>query len=244
MEKYRVREEMRKEIRLLKYTYNWKQNLGCLIVFAVLGIFFILAGGICNPIGGLYMMVGSTLLLQGLEQVYFTSFMQSSPRARFYSVTLHMILSSATFFAGYLITVLLLFLREQILGNMDGWIGEFFGFYNIKAGNVLLITGLLGMVTCIHQGVSTRAYISSMIVFVVAFMGLFLAGMSITEDMGDEILTVGTSWEQLKLPFGTGALIGGICLIVGVVISGILRYALFKMPYSQVYKRMFMRYAK
>ena len=91
MSNYSFKEESRKMLNLLKYTRQWKQNIGAAIFFYVLAVVFITLGGFNTALGGMYMFIGGSMLVQGYEQIFFTSYMNTSPKHRYYSVNMYSI---------------------------------------------------------------------------------------------------------------------------------------------------------
>ena len=249
MPDYSFKEESKKMLCLLKYTRQWKQNIGVTIFFYVLGVFFLTLGGFNTAVGGMYMFIGGSMLVQGYEQIFFTSYMNTSAKHRYYSVNMYSIFTLVTFTVGYVMALIGIAIREMLIDReWDEHIEEVIINMNMgmRGGAVLLFVGIMGMIIVIYYGVASKLYFSSMIVFFISFFAIYMVMVNVTtaDNFNETILAFGIRWKQLNISFGKGAVIGYLILLAGIAISQLLRMALYDRQYSPMYKKMFLRLSK
>lgn len=192
MTDYSFKEESRKMLHLLKYTRQWKQNVGVTIFFYVLGVIFLTLGGFNTALGGMYMFIGGSMLVQGYEQIFFTSYMNTSAKHRYYSVNMYSIFTLVTFTVGYVMALIGIAIREMLINReWDEHIEKVIINLNMgmKSGAVLLFVGIMGMIIVIYYGVASKLYFSSMIIFIIAFFAIYMVMMNLTtaDDFNEEL---------------------------------------------------------
>ena len=249
MTDYSFKEESRKMLHLLKYIRQWKQNVGAAIFFYVLSVFLITLGGFNTALGGMYMFIGGSMLVQGYEQIFFTSYMNTSAKHRYYSVNMYSIFTLVTFTVGYVMALIGIAIREMLIDReWDEHIKEVIINMNMgmKGGAILLFVGIMGMIIVIYYGVASKLYFSSMIVFFISFFAIYMVMINLTtaDSFNETILAFGIRWKQINISFGKGAVIGYLILLIGIAVSRLLRGALYDRQYSPMYKKMFLRLSK
>lgn len=249
MSEFSLREESRKMLRLLKFTRQWKQNVGVMIFFYVLGIFFTIMGGFNTFLGGFYLVLGGTMLIGAYEQMFFTSYMNTSPRHRYYSGRLYLMFSAAAFTVGYILEIICLWVKELLINrewdeHMEEWILKW--NKGMESGTILVFIGILGMITAIYFNVLPKAYISSIIIFFGGFYTIFMIMMNAMADdiIDDNSMDIGTKLGQLHISLGKGAVIGYVLILAGLAIGSLIRKALYNRQYSPLYKKAFLRTSK
>lgn len=249
MPDYSFKEESKKMLCLLKYTRQWKQNVGVTIFFYVLGVIFITLGGFNTALGVMYMMIGAGMPTQSYEQIFFTSYMNTSAKHKYYSVKMYSIFTLVSFTIGYVMALIGIAIREMIINReWDEHIEEVIINMNmgIKSGAVLLFVGIMGLIIAIYYGVVSKLYLSSMFIFMIAFFAIYMVMVNVTtaDNFNETILAFGIRWKQLNISFGKGAVIGYLILLAGIAISLLLRRGLYDRQYSPMYKKMFLRLSK
>ena len=249
MTDYSFKEESKKMLHLLKYTRQWKQNVGVGILFCVLGVVFIILGGFNTALGGMYMVIGGGMLVQGYEQIFFTSYMNTSAKHRYYSVNMYSIFTLIIFTVGYVMALIGIAIREMLINReWDEHIEYVITNMNMgmKSGAVLMFVGIMGLIIAIYYGVASKLYFSSMIVFFISFFAIYILMMNLTtsDSFNETILAFGIRWKQINISFGKGAVIGYLILLAGITIARLLRGALYDRQYSPMYKKMFLRLSK
>ena len=249
MQDYSFKEESKKMLHLLKYTRQWKQNVGAAIFFYVLAVFLIMFGGFYTALGGMYIYMGGSLLLQGYEQIFFTSYMNTSAKHRYYSVNMFSIFTMVSYTIGYVMALIGIAVRQMLINReWDEHIEYVITNMNMGmiSGAVLLFVGIMGLIIAIYYGVASKLYLSSMIVFIISFFAIYMLMINLTtaDNFNETILAFGIRWKQLNISFGKGAVIGYLILLAGIAISWLLRRTLYDRQYSPMYKKMFLRLSK
>ncbi|MBR1598918.1 MAG: hypothetical protein IJ661_08415 [Lachnospiraceae bacterium] len=249
MQDYSFKEESKKMLHLLKYTRQWKQNVGAAIFFYVLGVFLITLGGFNTALGGMYMVIGGGMLVQNYEQIFFTSYMNTSAKHRYYSVNMFSIFTMVSYTIGYVMALIGIAVRQMLINReWDEHIEYVITNMNMgmKSGAVLLFVGIMGLIIAIYYGVASKLYLSSMIVFIIVFFAIYILMINLTtaDNFNETILAFGIRWKQLNISFGKGAVIGYLILLAGIAISWLLRRTLYDRQYSPMYKKMFLRLSK
>lgn len=249
MSDYSFKEESKKMLQLLKYTRQWKQNLAVAILFYVLGIFLIMIGGFNTFLGGMYMVIAGNMLFNGYEQLFMTSYMNTSARHRYYSIDLFLVFSIISITIGYVMALMVLALKEMLINrDWDEHIQFVISKLNMgmKSGTVLVFIGIMGMILIIYYSVQSKMYGIAMIIYLVAFFGLYIVmiNLSTGDEINDTILALGIKWKQINISFGIGAVIGYVFILAGAAIAWILRRAVYNRQYSPAYKKMFLRLSK
>ncbi|MBE5925036.1 MAG: hypothetical protein E7271_11375 [Lachnospiraceae bacterium] len=237
MKKYSLVTELKNLIKLFKYTRQWKVNMVAGIMYLLLGVFMIFTGGYGPFIGGMWLVTFPSITFSGLEQVYYSSYMNSSPKHKYYSLVLHPVLIGMMYLTGYIIAALTYAVKVIIIRTFDGFVVDIIMDMNISFGIFFVFIGLLGMLFYIYSSISSKANVWFMIVFIVAFILIYMG--TILALTYDEVKNM-----QLDFPVGVGFVIGLLLIILGIVVGTILRYALYKKPYSPMIKKVFVKLEK
>ena len=249
MADYSFKEESIKMLKLIRYIGQWKQNLVAVVFFYLAGIIFVITGGFSITIGALYMMIAGSIQIQGYEQIFFTSYMNTSARHRYYSVDLYSLFMAVSFTIGYVLAIICLAVKDKLI-NMEwnGRIQESISEWDtgINSGAVLVFAGIMGMIMIIYYSVASKAYISTTIIFFVTFFPIFMIMLNVTseDDFNDTPMALGIIWKKLDVSFGKGAVIGFLLILLGVAIVWLLRRVTYNKQYSPLYKKALLRFSK
>lgn len=213
--------ELKKNWKLLKYTYQFKTNIITALIFVVLGIFWLLING---PEGLLlstvYFYIGPLMLVQLTTNLLYSNMVTSSMQKK---------------------------MLDRTFPNVMGWCSSLLSFvvptiymtvYSIKhpteelsGGNMLVVVGLVLVVTIIYYSVAFKYFVVSTILFAVCFALAFSCGMAFLVRSGVEISML------------SGSLIGFVLIIVANIVAALIRKALYKLPNSPLAGGMALRKA-
>ena len=121
-------------------------------------------------------------------------------------------------------------IKDSVVGNILSNMNM-----GISSGTTLAIIGIMGMLCYIYFGISSKNYIVVSLIFIVVFWFIYLSMIFPPEDAND---------LQIKMSFGSGFVIGFLILLLGIAIGVMFRNALYKKPYSPMYKKAFLRLSK
>lgn len=238
MKEYSIGIEIKNLLKMIKLTRQWKQNVVCGVLFLALGVLFICIGGFNTFLGGLYFMISGGTIMSGLEQVFYSSYANTSPKHKFYCTVVYPLLYAFAFIAGYLIAALTIGIKILLLRQIKGSVaGDILSKMNmgVSSGTTLVFIGIMGMLFYIYSGISSKNYIAVSLIFIVVFLFIYLSMIFPPEDAND---------LQIKMSFGSGFVIGFLILLLGIAIGVMFRNALYKKPYSPMYKKAFLRLSK
>jgi hypothetical protein len=238
MKEYSIGIEIKNLLKMIKLTRQWKQNVVCGVLFLALGVLFICIGGFNTFLGGLYFMISGGTIMSGLEQVFYSSYANTSPKHKFYCTVVYPLLYAFAFIVGYLIAALTIGIKILLIRQINGSVfGNILSNMNmgISSGTTLVIIGIMGMLFYIYFGISSKNYIVVSLIFIVVFWFIYLSMIFPPEDAND---------LQIKMSFGSGFVIGFLILLLGIAIGVMFRNALYKKPYSPMYKKAFLRLSK
>ena len=238
MKEYSIGIEIKNLLKMIKLTRQWKQNVVCGVLFLALGVLFICIGGFNTFLGGLYFMISGGTIMSGLEQVFYSSYANTSPKHKFYCTVVYPLLYAFAFIAGYLIAALTIGIKILLLRQIKGSVaGDILSKMNmgVSSGTTLVFIGIMGMLFYIYSGISSKNYIAVSLIFIVVFWFIYLSMIFPPEDAND---------LQIKMSFGSGFVIGFLILLLGIAIGVMFRNALYKKPYSPMYKKAFLRLSK
>ena len=238
MKEYSIGIEIKNLLKMIKLTRQWKQNVVCGVLFLALGVLFICIGGFNTFLGGLYFMISGGTIMSGLEQVFYSSYANTSPKHKFYCTVVYPLLYAFAFIVGYLIAALTIGIKILLIRQINGSVvGNILSNMNmgISSGTTLAIIGIMGMLFYIYFGISSKNYIVVSLIFIVVFWFIYLSMIFPPEDAND---------LQIKMSFGSGFVIGFLILLLGIAIGVMFRNALYKKPYSPMYKKAFLRLSK
>ncbi len=238
MKEYSIGIEIKNLLKMIKLTRQWKQNVVCGVLFLALGVIFICIGGFNTFLGGLYFMISGGTIMSGLEQVFYSSYANTSPKHKFYCTVVYPLLYAFAFIVGYLIAALTIGIKILLIRQINGSVvGNILSNMNmgISSGTTLVIIGIMGMLFYIYFGISSKNYIAVSLIFIVVFWFIYLSMIFPPEDAND---------LQIKMSFGSGFVIGFLILLLGIAIGVMFRNAFYKKPYSPMYKKAFLRLSK
>lgn len=237
MKEYSIGIEIKNLLKMIKLTRQWKQNVVCGVLFLALGVLFICIG-FSTFLGGLYFMISGGTIMSGLEQVFYSSYANTSPKHKFYCTVVYPLLYALAFIVGYLIAALTIGIKILLIRQINGSaVGNILSNMNmgISSGTTLVIIGIMGMLFYIYSGISSKNYIAVSLIFIVVFWFIYLSMIFPPEDAND---------LRIKMSFESGFVIGFFILLLGIAIGVMFRNALYKKPYSPMYKKAFLRLSK
>lgn len=213
--------ELKTSWKLLKYTYQFKTNVITALIFVVLGIFWLIANG---PEGLLlstiYFYLGPLMLIQLNINLLFSNLVSSSAQRKPLDWTFINVLGLISSLLSFVVPVLYLTIYSHKHPGEE-----------LGGGNMLVIVGLVLVVTIIYYSVAFKYFVVSTILFAVCFGLAYSCGMAFLVRSGVEISIL------------MGSLTGFLLILIGNIVSMIIRKALYKLPNSPLAGGMSLRKA-
>lgn len=239
MKEYSLGDELKILFKLFKYTRQWKVNLACGILYLLLGVFMIFIGSYGTVLGGMWFVIFPSVTLSGLEQLYYSSYMNTSPKHRYYSLVLHPFLMGMLYLIGYIFAALTYVMKVLVIRTSNGLIVDIMEHMdmNISFGIIFIFIGVLGMLFYCYSCISSKGNVWFMIAFIVVFAFVYMGTfMTFTYDKVMDM--------RLDFPVGAGFVIGLLLIILGIVIGVFLRYKMYDKSYSSLTKKAFRNLSK
>lgn len=213
--------EMKKACKLIKYGFNLKMNVIFGIIFTIFGIIFSVLGSMMSSsnhmqpavLRTMYIFLGPLMVVQVLYTLLYSEIAKSSPRNYMLEVT------APNFFATLIGVFSYVF---SIVGALIGMKVSPDLAENYYA--VIMSSGIMLAVMLLYFGVCYKYFVLGTIGFVVGFLVIY-GGLSAY------IFEYGLSF---KLNFVNSSMISGVIVAVGIILSCILRKALYKKPISKL----------
>lgn len=201
-------DELKRQMKLIKYGRDFKLSIVVMILFVLLGIFAVVMdlGGIVQ--GSMEIFFGIVCLLQMEYGLMSAGLCASSPNRRVLEIWLPDLSGLVWGVLGY--AVLFVFAMIEISSAPgDDEIRQL-------CGRQLLFAGMMGAAVIIYGSMAYKSTLISLIIYILAFCAiLFCSDMDIGVD-----LTV-------------GALLGLCMILAGVVLAGVLRRLLYRKPLNR-----------
>lgn len=200
--------EWKKGFQLMKYSYNFKANIGMGIFFMVIGFIMVLIGPNSFLFGAVYFYLGTIMVLQLSYSLLFSQMVVASPKKRFIDIDFADFLSDVGAIFSYLLFCMFAVIKKYVF---SGDINEY--------SSLLPVLGISILVCMIYYSVCYKYFVVGSVIFALVFATLLFASMSIVR----------------KMTFGSlpvNIIIGLVIIVIGCLISGIVRKCYYRKPIS------------
>lgn len=211
--------EWKRCIKLVKYGYNIKSTIACALIFFVIGLIIcVLDQGNMFILGGLYIVLGPLMLAQIIYTGLVSGMALSSPRRRFMEIQLQDGMQLLVGVLGYLLVVLLA-VAKVYLGHSESEI--YISLGRDAYGQMILHMGILTGILLVYMGIVYKYFLISILLFAGGFAFVY-TGMwgGVTEIISSVNMVSGTLW-------------GLLFVLIGAVLSGVMRRILYKKPLNK-----------
>lgn len=204
--------ELKKQIRLIKYGFNMKSSIVVAVIFVVMGVFFSFhlmdADGFL--LAGFYIILGPTMMIQVQQSLLVSNLVAASPKKKALQTWIPDILQ--------LILSTVVYLLLVIFAVWQNFSTHGAGDY---AKNLMYL-GILAGILLIYYGAAYKSFLFSVIFFTIAFSIFYTNGIL-------------SDWFSINLSvdMAGAALLGLLFIFVGNLLSGVLRRVLYKKPLSK-----------
>lgn len=205
--------EWKRCMKLVKYGYNLKSSIACAVIFFVLGILWCIGDKGMFAMGGMYIVLGPLMLVQVIYTGLMAGMPLSSPRRRFIEIQLQDGLQLLVGVLGYLLVVLVAAIKV--------YRGHSTPELSIAYGQMVLYTGMLVGVLLIYMGIVYKYFLFSLILFMGGFAFIYIG-------LWGEMIKIAHSVNMVS-----GTLLGLLFVLIGEVLSGVLRRLLYKKPLNK-----------
>lgn len=205
--------EWKRCMKLVKYGYNLKSSIACAVIFFVSGILFCVLQIDMFALGGLYIVLGPLMLVQIIYTGLMAEMALSSPRRRFMEIQLQDGLQLLVGVLGYLLVVLIAAIKV--------YQGHSAPELSTAYGQMVLYTGIIAGMFLIYMGIVYKYFLVSLILFMVGFSLVYMGPWG-------EIIKITHSVNMVS-----GTLLGLLFVLIGEVLSGVLRRVLYKKPLNK-----------
>lgn len=199
-------------LKLMKYGYGLKMNLFFGILFFVLGLIMCVTsrdeGGI---LGVLYVVLGPMMLVQITYSLMYANFVGASPKRKVLEITIPDFINTVIALLGYIVVIVNANIRTAMDAEQTG-----------NAVEAMLVTGLTMAALLFCFGAAYKYFVLSMFFFFLVFMVIYSGGLAVMHRM------------DLNLGMLPASLICFGIIAIGLVLSGLLRRALYKRPFSSL----------
>lgn len=201
--------ELKMSVKMMKYGNNIKSNVGCGIIFFLLGIVFVTAEWgetIGIVLGSTYIFLSVMMMKQVAYSLHFVGLAASSPRKKYMEIYM---LDVLDFISGIICYVILL----MMAGIQNMLAAEQFE----QCGNALVLAGLEGGLVLVYQAASMKSFLLSSVGYAIGFCAVLM------------------NVDRVDFPFSMagGAVAGFLFVILGVVAAGALRRLVYRKPLSR-----------
>lgn len=198
-----------KTLKLMKYAHNLYMYITLMLLFLLLGFCFLLI----NPssIGTFVAFIAIALLapVQCFYDFLFSGLVKSSPLSRPMELSTCNLISGVVTFVSYLLIIAYMLHRYKGIPNT-----------NEELSANVFYSGLAVAVTLIYFSVCFKS-------FILSTFGYFVGYMAVNISMNADFLPF-----PLSLTLHQAAIWGIIFVLVGIIISSILRVLVYKKPVS------------
>lgn len=211
--------EWKRCMKLVKYGYNLKSSIVCAMIFFVLGmIICVMDQGNMFIMGGLYIVLGPLMLAQIIYTGLASGMALSSPRRRFMEIQLQDGMQLLVGVLGYLLVVLLA-IAKVYLGHSES--GIYVSFGRDAYGQMILNTGILTGILLVYMGIVYKYFLISILLFAGGFAFVYIG-------MWGGVTEITSSVNMVS-----GTLLGLLFVLIGEVLSAVLRRLLYKKPLNK-----------
>jgi len=194
--------EIKKSFRLIPYGYGVKMNLICGVIFFLIGLAELSTGSqLAVFSASVFIILGPIVCLQLASTLLYSGIVASSPRRRVVEIGLGDAVSAGATLIGYLVVTGYTFLNREMIENpMEN----------------LILASICMAVSVIYFGVAFKIYLIGSILYFISIIGAFgleIAFFEITE---------------IEFSFANASVISFLIVVLGVVLSSVLRRLLYK----------------
>lgn len=223
--------EMKQGLRLIRYGYGFKLNLGIAVFFLAFGIFFSVVGvigmfigtegvSIGVLVGFYYVMLAPTMLIQIQYTLLYSGMVTSSAKRRLLEIILPDFLTIVSGGLGYIFMVTVIVVVENIRPEqVQFWIDE------------MVVVGTLACIMLIYFGAAYKFFWTSGLMLVVGIVIGVVGGMIIAKLLSGYLNLL------------TASLLSLVFVVVGILISAFLRRLFYKKQISPMAGGMSLRKA-
>lgn len=205
--------EIKKSLKLIKYGYQAKLNIGLVVLFFILGVLMlILNDGFNVSLGAIYILLGPFMVIQVHYNLLHSNIIASSYQRRTLDGLVPNVVGAVSSLIVYAVLVVFIAIKNS-MSSAEG----------VTYASILIVASLIIFVVIVYYGIAYKIFWVGTGLFVVAFLIAFAGGsgvMRVLEKQG------------VSIPFVVSALIGLGLIILGNVLSVLLRKALYKKPIS------------
>ncbi|MGN0153902.1 MAG: hypothetical protein ACI4A3_05585 [Lachnospiraceae bacterium] len=200
-------------MRLVKYGYNLKSSIACAVIFFGVGILFCVVEIDMFAMGGLYIVLGPLMLVQIIYTGLMAGMALSSPRRRFIEIQLQDGLQILVGVLGYLLVVLIAAIKVY-QGHSTLELSKVYG-------QMVLYTGIMTGVLLVYMGIVYKYFLVSLILFMGGFSFVYTG-------LWGEMIKITHSVNMIS-----GTLLGLLFVLIGEVLSAVMRRILYKKPLNK-----------
>ncbi|MDE6761936.1 MAG: hypothetical protein K2J90_14865 [Lachnospiraceae bacterium] len=201
--------ELKVSLKMMKYGNNIKSNIGCGALFFLLGIVFVVRGGMETGgivLGSTYIFLSVMMIKQIAYSLHFVGLVASSPRKKIIEIYMLDVLDFISGMICYVILLMMVWIQNQFAVEQ-----------NVQCGNALVFAGLEGGLILVYQAASIKSFLLSSVGYVMGFCIILM-------NMDRVIFSIS--------PTG-GAVTGFLFVLLGVVLAGVLRRLIYRKPLSR-----------
>lgn len=204
--------ELKKQIKLLKYGFNLKSSIVTAVIFFLIGIFLsvYLMDSVSFLMGGLYVVLAPAMALQVKQSLLVSGLVASSPKKRSLETWMTDILQMVIGVTTYLLLVAFAVWEQNLSANGAG-----------DYAKSLIYIGILEGILWVYYGIVYKSFWLSTIAFAITY---FLA---MTNGFAD-------GWfSKLSVGMAGAPLLGLLFVFLGNFLSAVLRRALYRKPLTK-----------
>lgn len=200
--------------KLLKYGFQLKTNCASAIIITVIGTLLVLAAHDATLfiMGAFYLALGPMCILQIQMTLLYSNIAKSSPKARMLEVQTCDCLSTIMMLVCYTFISIYTIIRHQTSPE------KFSPWYP-------LATGVMFAVLLIYFCVCYKLYFVG--IFILMPCTIFVFGFL-------TFLVETTLFKITTIPIGASCILGYVCIFIGLLLAGLLRRWLYKLPLSKM----------
>lgn len=203
---------IKRSLKLIKYGYALKSSVLVFVLFFVLGTWIRCIQTDENALSGIVCVIcGVLMLMQVHYYLLYANFVSASPRRKLLELTIPNVVSTIAGLLGYAVLVIVAIMQAKTLPQETESI----------VGTVL-IGGLEIAALLMCFGAAYKYYVLSLSLFFVVFFVLLSGGMAVLNQ-----------WN-LNLDVYSASGISLLFVAAGIVLSCVLRRALYKRPLSKI----------
>lgn len=209
---------IKNNIKLLKYGYQFKLNIICSIIFTLLGVFLISYGDNINKTPSMYMVCFCSFLfiIQLAYTLTVSSIVKSSPKYRQFYFGVPRIINITGFLISFILLLAVKFIKAD---NINDFIQY--------SGNEVAAAGIMYMITFLYMALAYKFFVISVIIFCISCVSINVLFNYITEIY------------NFTLMQGIGITV--FFVITGLILFEILERVTYKIQMSKFAQSAFLR---